>query len=122
MSFHKNKQELLDVYIKIMDEKQNTSDIVKKSNYVVEQPIEYTNNEHVYTKSHFFNDYLMKPKEISSKVYDDIIEEIKLKNIKDWKELNINIIRQILRKLKLGIYHDFANEIINHLSTYNFSS
>jgi predicted RNA-binding Zn-ribbon protein involved in translation (DUF1610 family) len=62
--------------------------------------------------------------EIPSKVYDDIIKEIKLRNIKDLAKLNMKIMRQILHKLRLSKYYEHTIYIINKLNnlpTPNFT-
>lgn len=54
--------------------------------------------------------------DISSEIYNLIIEELNKKRIKDYSKLNRNIIREILRKLKLTKYYDNVTFIINKLN------
>lgn len=54
--------------------------------------------------------------EIDEYVYQDIINELNKKRIKDYSILNRDIIREILRKLNLTKYYDNVTFIINKLN------
>lgn len=54
--------------------------------------------------------------DIEEWVYQEIIKELDKKRIKDYSSLNSNLIREILRKLKLTNYYDNVTFIINKLN------
>jgi hypothetical protein len=54
--------------------------------------------------------------EIDDDIYEQIKEELKIQRIYDYKELNYNLIKKVLKKLRLNRYYEHINHIINNLN------
>ena len=54
--------------------------------------------------------------DIEDDIYEQIKEELKIQRIYDYKELNYNLIKKVLKKLRLNKYYEHINHIINNLN------
>jgi len=54
--------------------------------------------------------------EIDKEVYDKIKDELKIQRIYDYKTLDHNLMKKILKKLKLNKYYEHIHHIINNLN------